>query len=332
MLRLSLMLTPGSAEDMLRFAHTAEAGGFHRLWASSFLNAAAVAPVCRRIEVATGVAIAFSRTPFETAQNSLELARYTNGRFVLGLGAGRQQAVEAWHGLSFAHPIARLREYTLLVRGLMGALANRTRLTHDGTFYRAHYAGSTREALDVAVPPIHLGVGGPLASHVAGQVADGILGNVVATPKWLEQITWPRIRSGLRKNGRDERAFEVTGTLVCAISRDRVQARADAARVIAYYAGQPRNMAHWALHGFDEHARRVLSAPTADAYTRIPDEMIDCFCAAGTDEEVRQAVTRFEGVANAVRLIPPPFVLDDNETATYQQSILATFGSGGESG
>ena len=62
----------------------------------------------------------------------------SDGRFRLGLGVSGPQVSEGWHGVSFARPVSRTREYVEIVRK---ALA-RERLEH----LEMHQA----EVLDVA--------------------------------------------------------------------------------------------------------------------------------------------------------------------------------------
>jgi alkanesulfonate monooxygenase SsuD/methylene tetrahydromethanopterin reductase-like flavin-dependent oxidoreductase (luciferase family) len=72
-------------------ARAAEDLGFAGLWTSetkhdAFLPLAVAANVTREIELGTSVAIAFSRSPMETAQTAWDLQDLSEGRFVLGLG------------------------------------------------------------------------------------------------------------------------------------------------------------------------------------------------------------------------------------------------------
>ncbi|HZC82869.1 MAG TPA: LLM class flavin-dependent oxidoreductase, partial [Rubrobacter sp.] len=85
----------GTEGDYLRGVdHTARAAedlGFAGLWTSetkhdAFLPLAIAANETREIELGTSVAIAFSRSPMETAQTAWDLQNLSEGRFILGLG------------------------------------------------------------------------------------------------------------------------------------------------------------------------------------------------------------------------------------------------------
>ena len=65
--------------------------GYDALWVSEaqhdpFLQCLEVARVAPQVQVGTSIAIAFARSPMTPANAGYDLARYTNGRFLLGLG------------------------------------------------------------------------------------------------------------------------------------------------------------------------------------------------------------------------------------------------------
>jgi len=323
----------GQAEELIGFLKNAEAAGFDRVWTqegdrSALTSASLLAPHTNTINLATGVAHAFTRPPFETARCAVDISRYAKGRFVLGLGTGNRASVERQYGGSFDRPVARLREYVRFTRQLMDALAHGGRVALEGEFYRAAYDGQ-HEAVASNMPPpppIHLGVLGPQMSAVAGQVADGLLGGVLGTPAWVRDVVWPAVRRGQQSAGRSTSYFEMTGTLVCAIAADRRQARHDTARFLAWYAIHESNWPAFEWHGFGDAVHRVKGMPIDEAAELMPDEVIDCFAAAGTADEVKRAISRFDGIAEGLRVLPPPHILEPAEMDVYQRAILETFG------
>ena len=57
-----------------------------------------------------------ARTPAMTAMTAATLDTLSDGRFHLGLGVSGPQVSEGWHGVRFAAPLARTREYVEIVR------------------------------------------------------------------------------------------------------------------------------------------------------------------------------------------------------------------------
>src|SRR4028118_572181 len=114
-------------KHMDRTARAAENLGFAGLWTSetkhdAFLPLAIAANATDGIELGTSVAIAFSRSPMETAQTTWALQSLSDGRFILGLGTQVRAHVERRFSMPFDRPAARLREYILAPRAIWGSL------------------------------------------------------------------------------------------------------------------------------------------------------------------------------------------------------------------
>jgi hypothetical protein len=158
-------------------------------------------------------------------------------------------------------------------------------------------------------------------------VADGLLGGVMGTPAWLRDVVWPGVRRGQEAAGRSGSPFEMTGTLVCAISSDRRQARHDTARFLAWYATRESSWPTFEWHGFGDAVHGLKGKSVDEAADLLSDDLIDAFAAAGTADEVRAAISRFDGLAEGLRVLPPPHILSAAEMDVYQDAILNVFGS-----
>jgi hypothetical protein len=53
-----------------------------------------------------------------------------------------------------------------------------------------------------------------------------------------------------------------------------------------------------------------------------PDEMVDAFLFAGTMDDVRAALTAYEGIADEVKLSPPTHIVPEPVTRASQQALL----------
>ena len=106
-------------------ARAAEADGFdcvqsNELRHDPFAPLAFAALATERVTLATSVAIAFPRSPMIVANHAWDLARHSNGRFVLGLGSQVKAHNERRFSVPWIAPAARLGEY---VRGAARHLA-----------------------------------------------------------------------------------------------------------------------------------------------------------------------------------------------------------------
>src|SRR2546430_14983316 len=72
-----------------------------------------------------------ARPPAMAAMTAATLDTLSGGRFRLGLGVSGPQVSEGWHGVRFARPLARTREYVDIVQM---ALA-RKRVRYEGSTY-----------------------------------------------------------------------------------------------------------------------------------------------------------------------------------------------------
>src|ERR1051325_8333829 len=84
-----------------------------------FTTLGAAAALTKRLKLGSGIALAFTRTPLETALGALTLDRLSGGRMVLGLGTSTRHVNEAFHGVAYGDPIAKLRGTVLLVRAII---------------------------------------------------------------------------------------------------------------------------------------------------------------------------------------------------------------------
>ena len=105
-----------------------EAG--HTPW--MMMTAAAIA--APSLQLSTGIAVAFPRSPMVTAQIAWELAGNTKGKFRLGLGSQVKPHIERRYGVDFEKPAMRMRDYMLAVRACFNPFRGEARLEHEGPF------------------------------------------------------------------------------------------------------------------------------------------------------------------------------------------------------
>jgi alkanesulfonate monooxygenase SsuD/methylene tetrahydromethanopterin reductase-like flavin-dependent oxidoreductase (luciferase family) len=118
-----------------------------------------------RIRLGTGVLNTWGRSAAGVAMLAASLADVSDGRFILGLGAGSPALAEGFHDTAFRAPVARLGEVTRNVRRLL-----------DGG--RVVPSASGERPLRLATPtpvsvPIYLAGLGPTAVRLCGELADG---------------------------------------------------------------------------------------------------------------------------------------------------------------
>ena len=172
-----------SPEEQIELAKQADREGLDSVWVSEAWgqDAATVlghlSALTERIGLGSGLFQIPARTPAMTAMTAATLDTLSNGRFRLGLGVSGPQVSEGWHGVSFARPVSRTREYVEIVRA---ALAREGALEYEGREFTlpAEGTGLGKPLKMLIHPPradipIYLGAIGPKAVEQTAEIADG---------------------------------------------------------------------------------------------------------------------------------------------------------------
>jgi alkanesulfonate monooxygenase SsuD/methylene tetrahydromethanopterin reductase-like flavin-dependent oxidoreductase (luciferase family) len=260
----------------------------------------AIAARTHRIRIGTGVLNVWGRSPAGVAMLAATLDAVSNGRFVLGLGAGSPQLAEGLHDQPFHAPVARLEAVTRQVRALLAG----GRTAPSRTQARPLRLG-TEPRPDI---PVHLAALGPVAVRLAGELADAW------TPFLLP-------RSGLSagvallKEGavRADRPVPlVSPGIPAAVAADPATARAVASTwVTTYLTGMgpvyPRTLRRL---GFDAAVDAVIAANPTRGGTEIPpaaEVLLDELTLRGDARAARTALDRWydAGAELPVVVLPP---------------------------
>src|SRR5262245_64638619 len=102
----------GKVGDLARRTQAAGFDGllFTETGRTAYLNAAVASQAAPELELSTGVAVAFPRSPFVTAATAWELQEATGGKFRLGLGTQVRKHVERRYGVEYERPRPRLSD------------------------------------------------------------------------------------------------------------------------------------------------------------------------------------------------------------------------------
>jgi probable F420-dependent oxidoreductase len=298
-------------KKMQALARDAEAAGFAGLvitesGRTAYLSCAAAA-LAADIDVLTGVAVAFPRSPMVTASVAWELAEATGGRFRLGLGTQVRAHIERRYGADFSRPGPRLREYVLAVRAIFAAFRGDAPLAHEGEFWNLSLLPAmwSPGAIDVPNPPIDVAAVNPWMLRMAGEVANGVHVHPLNTPTYLRETLLPNVAAGADRARRSIGDLEVIVPTFAApgATSDEVQQWREMARMqVAFYGSTPNYafiFEQLGREGTTERIReRQKAGDLAGMAAVIDDEMLDDFCVSGTWEEVADTLTeRYRGTA-----------------------------------
>lgn len=338
---MSLRLTYGpwgeTLAEMVAAARAAEDAGFERVWVpelhrSAFVPTAAIAQATTTVGVGTGIAWAFARSEMVTALHALDLDELSDGRFVLGLGTGVKRLIEDWHHATFGKPVPHIKETVALIRRIVATAHTGAPIEAEGEWVNVRIRNYERPFAPRRTQiPIYLASVGPLMTRTAGEIGDGWLAHELGSPRYLEQEILPNLEEGLRRSGRPQQALDRVVSACCVPHEDGAQAKRWAAGLVAFYASVRTYTDFFAFHGFEAEAvtiqDRFRAGDVAGMIDACPDEMVDTFTFAGTFDEVRAGLSRYEGLADAIKLTPPTHFVDAEVTRAAQTNILELFSS-----
>ncbi len=261
-----------------------------------------------RIELATGVAIAFARNPMILAQLAHELQVYSRGRFILGLGSQIKPHIERRFSATWSHPTARMRELILALRAIWECWDGDGKLDFRGRFYT--HTLMTPIFNPGPNPygkiPVFLGAVGTKMTEVAGEVADGVLVHPFGTPGSFEKVTRPALATGAARAGRkpEDVAIACQAMIVTGADEDEYQtARLVTRQQIAFYGSTPAyrcvlDAEGWGdLHG--ELHRLSKQGRWTEMSDLISDEILEAIAVCGEPKQVAARLeARYRGVAD----------------------------------
>ena len=332
-MHLGLLLELPTQRENVAIARRAEEAGFDSVWAPEFHNhsgplaLAAAAEVTQRVELGTGIAWAFGRSPLLTAVTALDLDEMSDGRFVLGLGTGTRRMRTDWLGAPAEKPATRLRETVEAVRAVWDAAAAGA-VEYEGELVQLKVrpygrAGQVRPRIPVYVAAVNAGM-----TRMAGAVADGVVAHPMATSRYIQEVMRPAIAEGANGAGRSPADVSVADWVLLAISADRDQAREDAKRQIAFHATVRTYDSILDLHGFTDVAAQIRalwkSFDLAGMTALVTDEMLDEMAVAGTPDECRAALEQRADGAERLLLGAPVVATDADRIRAYHDAIVET--------
>lgn len=312
--------------------------GIQGVWAFQlhsppFATLGAAAMATTRLKIGSGIALAFTRSPVETALMALDLDRISGGRMVLGLGTSVRTAVEKVHNATYGKPLAHLREVTEAVRAIIERGHTRELKQITGEYYNADLGAFnfTTGATPIRPSiPIWLSALFDRSAALAAQVANGLIGHPVWSLAAVDRSNDITARI-LAQRGRERSQFHVNLWSYVAISNDRMTAISDMRPTIAFYASIKQYEKFFAADGFGAEARRASEAAahhdTAAMLKAIPDEMVTTFSIAGTPDEARERVSRLWQYADSLTLTPPFAIQHAGSKVgpAYRDAIEKTF-------
>jgi probable F420-dependent oxidoreductase len=303
-----------------RTARAAEDLGFAGLWTSetkhdAFLPLAIAANETREIELGTSVAIAFSRSPMETAQTAWDLQDLSEGRFVLGLGTQVKAHITRRFSMPWDRPAARLREYILALWAIWESFQTEASLQFEGEFYRHTLMTPFFNPGPIESPEIPVYIAGvnTRLANLAGEICDGFHVHPFHSPEYVRKIVIPAITAGAQGVGRDPEqvTLATSAFVISAESEEEAREQRESVRAqISFYASTPTYRTVLEAHGWEDVGEKLGTMAREKKWRGMPalvtDEMLAEFAIEAAPNEIGSALKeRYTGLIDRVTLYIP---------------------------
>lgn len=306
---------PSTFDAAAQTAHQAEELGFDGLWSAEtshdpFFPLVVAARETQRINLGTGVAIVFPRSPMMLANICWDLQANSKGRFILGLGTQVKGHNERRFSVKWVSPVKRLREVILSLRAIWDCWQNNTKLEFIGEFYQFTLMTPFFNPGPIEHPQIPIFISGlnPLICQLAGELCEGFYIHGFHSAKYIQETVLPNLEKGLAKAGRkrDELSL-ITGTFIASgATRAEVEkAKGPVKQQVAFYASTRTYKGVLDAHGWGETcfklSAKAAKGDWAGMSQEITDEMLEELAIVGTyDEIAKKLAVRYKGLLNRV--------------------------------
>ncbi|GER90016.1 LLM class F420-dependent oxidoreductase [Dictyobacter vulcani] len=212
---VGVAIFPPTTQKVLASIKRAEQAGIPMAWVPSWpvgpdgmSIATAAAAQTSSIGLGTGISITYPCHPLTRANEAMVMAELAPQRFRLGVGASHQPAIEGQYGIKFEKPLAHMREYITVLRGLLWE----GHIDFEGDYYRVHADFSPMMTPPPRFP-IMMATLRQNMLRLAGEISDGAM--LIWSPlSYVRSIALPALEEGARLANRSRPPLIVSAPIV----------------------------------------------------------------------------------------------------------------------
>ncbi len=300
-------------QGLVALIEEAESLGYDQLWVSNekffrdmYVVASVAAEHTKNVKIGTFVADPYTHHPALTAMAVGTLDAISQGRAILGIGAGGTGFPEM--GIERKKPAQAIREAILVIRQLWDG---RT-VDFQGEVIQCR-SGRLNSPVRADIP-IVVATRGDRVLQMAGEIADGVMIATYSEPVGLARAL-SMIESGAKRTGRKISDLNIYTRVDACISKDRreaIEAVKWMVSVFLWTSYPDRTFVHTVGLEVPAELEAIIARRDYNLVVEnthlIPDEFVDKFCWAGTAEEVALKVAQVVkmGFKNITFLPHPP--------------------------
>ena len=288
-----------------------------------FLPITLAAEHTSQIDLLTSIALAFARSPMDTAYIAWDLQALSKGRFILGLGSQVRGHIIRRYDMDWSAPARRMRDYVMSMRAVWDYWQNGGKLDFKSEHFNFNLMPPFFNPGPIENPNVrvYLAAVNPHMLRVAGEVCDGVLLHPFNTARYTEETILPNIEQGAAKAGRTLKDIDVSGGTLIATgaTEEELETNKQAMRNrIAFYASTKVYAPVMNAHGWNDTAEKLyrmsVEAKWSEMSGEITDDMLETFAVIGTyDDIVGRIKERFGKYANSTTFSIPVRSPEDEE-------------------
>ncbi|WP_456468504.1 LLM class flavin-dependent oxidoreductase [Archaeoglobus sp.] len=273
----------------------------------AFCEICYAAPATEKIKFGTSVTEVFRRHPAVLLQQAVTADHATNGRFILGIGAGEAENIVPY-GIDFEKPVARLEEAVEIMKLMLNSDYGEP-INFEGKFYRLEDA--VFDVKPIGELPFWFGAHGNRMLKLTAKHGDGWLPTTLPPEAYAERAE--KLEKYAKEFGRDPE--EITKAIFVSLVVDEKPEEVERllqSPILKVHALLLPSEFYEALgykHPFGKFYGLLDYIPTKytkeqimEAIKDVPDEIMRIAYIAGTPEEIVQQFEQYEklGVSHIV--------------------------------
>jgi len=336
-LKFGLDLSGVDFEDLPRVAKSVEEAGFDSIWSSDHIVSAnlnreylntwprltAYAMATKKVRLGTIVTDPCRMHPAVLAQMIGTIDRISNGRFILGMGAGEIMNLKPY-GIPYDHRVERLRESLQVMKGLW----MQEFFSYQGRYFHLSSAHIQAFPVQKPHPTTFVSALSPKSMRVMASEADGWL-SLASSPKMVKQ-NLAKIREICGRINRNMSALEVVFFTEFAVAEDYEEAenavKGSARRTLAVW---PKNLERLGYQARDEYDySRMIPDESSESQIRefaesIPIELVRDTAIYGTSQDCINKIREYCEVGVTYLILRPANV--EKQLRPFKQEIKPSF-------
>lgn len=288
-----------------------------------------------RLTIRTSMTLAFPRSPMIIAYAAWDLARFSGGRFQLGLATQVRGNIVGRFSTPWNDPAGKLADYLGALQAIFTAFAREEPLHYMGP----HYQFTRLQPYfnpgpsDVPAPSLYTGGVNQRVCQTAGALADGFVTHATNShPKYLRERLLNDLAAGARRAGRNDlgpRVVVVPRCITGGGKTDLNRAREEVRGELAFLYSTPAYRPTLELLGLAEVGQRLTELVRDEDWTSLPwalpDPVLDQLVPQAVFSELPDALNEwYGGLCDGLNITLPPTADSDDNIADIVARIKHT--------